>query len=364
MFTYVGEIEEVRYSTVLGWAVDALRPDEPVRVALAVNGKNVAEAVTDPRHRFEMVAPVHVMSSTAVEVLLYDEEGTQVQSLVWGESRRRLPAEWKNGSHMAYPSFFVAGAAKSGTTSLHVYLDQHPDIFMSKPKEPFFFEAEYDRGPGYYYRRYFGGWNGQREVGESRHRNLYLPYIPARIHDYNPQARILAILRNPAERTISHWWHWRSRGEEPLALFDALQVDLERIRNGGRIFTPDQISQYAIRVDQGFGVFRTYLDTGYYLEQLLRYAELFGRSRLHVVLAEDLFGDPEPTMAGIFSFLGVDSAIAGRLKYDVYNDAVPGKDREVAQDAWKWLIAHYEPQNRKLEEFIGRSLAAWNQPPR
>src|SRR5204862_1223537 len=123
----------------------------------------------------------------------------------------RLPPEWKNGSRMALPSFFVVGAAKSGTTSLHVYLDQHPDIFMSKPKEPFFFEAEYDRGPEYYYRRYFGGWNGQREVGESRHRNLYFPYIPARIHSYNPNARIIAVLRNPAERAISHWWHWYAR---------------------------------------------------------------------------------------------------------------------------------------------------------
>src|SRR5436190_811051 len=161
MFTYVGEIEEVRYSTVLGWAVDAMRPDEPVKVALAVNGKSVAETMTNRDHRFEMVAPMHVMSSTAVEVLLYDEEGAPVQSLVWGESAKRLPPVWKNGSRMALPSFFVVGAAKSGTTSLHVYLDQHPDIFMSKPKEPFFFEAEYDRGPEYYYRRYFGGWNGQ-----------------------------------------------------------------------------------------------------------------------------------------------------------------------------------------------------------
>ncbi len=226
MFSYVGEIEEVRYSTVLGWAVDALRPDEPVRVALAVNGKSVAETVTNREHRFEMAAPVHVMSSTPLEVLLYDEEGQQVQSLVWGESARKLPAEWKSGAHMAFPSFFVVGAAKSGTTSLHVYLDQHPDIFMSKPKEPFFFEAEYDRGPEYYYRRYFGGWDGQREVGESRHRNLYFPYIPARIHQYNPEALILAILRNPAERAISHWWHWYARGKEDLGLFDALQADL------------------------------------------------------------------------------------------------------------------------------------------
>src|SRR5258706_16165540 len=97
MFTYVGEIEEVRYSTVLGWAVDAMRPDEPLRGALAVNGKSVAETMTNRDHRFEMVAPMHVMSSTAVELLLYDVDGTPVRSLVWGESAKRLPPERKNG---------------------------------------------------------------------------------------------------------------------------------------------------------------------------------------------------------------------------------------------------------------------------
>jgi hypothetical protein len=264
---------------------------------------------------------------------------------------------------MAFPSFFVVGAAKSGTTSLHVYLDQHPDIFMSKPKEPFFFEAEYDRGPEYYYRRYFGGWKSEREVGESRHRNLYLPYIPARIHGYNPEARIIAILRNPAERAISHWWHWRSRGQEPLPLVDALQADLERIQDGGKISAQDKVSEYAARIDQGYGVHRTYLDTGYYLEQLLRYETLFGRARLHIVLAEDLFGNPEQTVSGVFSFLDVDSGVARRAKYDVYNDALPGKEQQVTAEVWSWLIDHYRLHNRELENFLGRSLAAWNEPP-
>jgi hypothetical protein len=214
MSPYFGEVEEVRYSTVTGWATDASRPDEPVQVALSVNGDRVAEALTNGEHRFELIAPVHVMSSTTVKVLVYDPDGNEVDSLVWGESARRMPSEWKKGSRFASPSFFVVGAAKSGTTSLHVYLDQHPDIFMSKPKEPFFFEAEYDRGFDFYYRRYFGGWKGQREVGESRHRNLYFPFVPARIHAYNPEARILAVLRNPVERAISHWWHWYARGRK------------------------------------------------------------------------------------------------------------------------------------------------------
>jgi hypothetical protein len=368
MSPYIGEIEEVRYSTVLGWATDALRPDEPVRVALFINGESVAETVTNREHHFEMVAPGNIMASTTVEVLLFDEEGTKVQSLVWGESARRVPAEWKNGSRMAFPSFFVVGAAKSGTTSLHVYLDQHPDIFMSKPKEPFFFEAEYDRGPEYYYRRYFGGWNGEREVGESRHRNLYLPYIPERIHCYNPEARILAILRNPAERAISHWWHcfrggfdWHTRGKESLGLFDALQADLKRIRSGAVVWPPEEIARYAADAgDERQGSQRTYLDTGYYLEQLKRYEAVFGRSRMHVILADDLFQEPAKTMAGIFSFLGVDPSFADTQKYGVFNDSPVGKDQQVTPEVWRWLVDHYKPYNDALEGFLDRSLEMWN----
>lgn len=368
MFSYVGEIEEVRYSTVLGWAVDALRPDEPVKVALAVNGKSVAETVTDEEHRFEMIVPTNVMASTAVEVLLYNEQGTPVRSLVWGESERRLPPEWRNGAHMAFPSFFLVGAAKSGTTSLHVYLDQHPDIFMCKPKEPFFFEAEYDRGPEYYYRRYFGGWKGQREVGESRHRNLYLPYVPARIHQYNPEARIIALLRNPVERAISHWWH-RMRGgfdrhahsKESLALFDALQADLERIRNGATVSTPEEIAHYSSNAgDEGQDDHRTYLDSGYYLEQLQRYEALFGRSKMHVVLADDLFQDPAKTMEGIFTFLHVEPSVAAQQKYEVFNDSPVGKDQQVTPEVWQWLVDHYKPYNQALEGYLGRSLDMWN----
>lgn len=61
-------------------------------------------------------------------------------------------------------------------------------------------------------------------MGESRHRNLYLPYVPVRIHNFNPEAKLVAVLRNPAERAASHWWHWRSRGLEqlgPWASFEA-----------------------------------------------------------------------------------------------------------------------------------------------
>jgi hypothetical protein len=362
MPTYTGEIEQVRYSTILGWASNIEVPEEALRAVLKINGECVAETATDADHRFELIAPVHVMSSTDVRVSVRDSEGSEVRELVWGESERPLPSEWKNGSHFRLPSFFVVGAAKSGTTSLHVYLDQHPDIFMSKPKEPFFFEAEYGRGPEYYYRRYFGGWRGEREVGESRHRNLYMPYIPARIQAFNPQARIIAILRNPAARAISHWWHWYARGKESLPLFEALQADLERIQAGQHVRTVEEIERYRQCVgDEGQGYYRTYLDTGYYLEQLQRYEARFGIDRIHVILMDD-FREPEKTLAGVFRFLDVDPGVASGLNYELLNEAPAGKEQQITPEAWNWLVRHYQPYNRQLESYLERSLAMWNCP--
>jgi sulfotransferase family protein len=364
MFTYIGEIVEVRYSTILGWAMNASRPDDPVHVVLIINGIAVAETVTDSQKRFEIAAPVHVMSSTAVEVSLRDNNGNPVHSMLWGESAREAPLEWKTGSRMSFPSFFVVGAAKSGTTSLHVYLDRHPNIFMSKPKEPFFFEAEYNRGPDYYYRRYFGGWNGQRHVGESRHRNLYLPYVPARIYTYNPEAYIVAILRNPTERAISHWWHWYARRKENLRLFDALQADLRRIQEGVNLSEPEEITRHAMNTgDEGQGHHRTYLDSGYYLEQLSRYEALFGRSKIHIVLADDLFQEPVQTMEEIFDFLDVDPSVAADHSHERFNEAPSGRGSEVTGEVLQWLVDHYRPHNHALARWLGRSLDMWNQPP-
>jgi hypothetical protein len=78
---------------------------------------------------------------------------------------------------MRRPTFLILGGAKCGTSSIRYYMDQHPEVFFSTPKEPIFFEAEYERGLDFYWQKYFQGWNGECAVGEARVYNLYLPYV-------------------------------------------------------------------------------------------------------------------------------------------------------------------------------------------
>lgn len=141
-------------------------------------------------------------------------------------------------------NLFVLGAAKCGTTTLHHYLNQHPSILMAHPKEPLFFEAEYECGNDFYHEKYFATWDGQPIQGEARHRNLYLPFVVPRIKAYAPDdAKFLVILRNPVDRAYSHWWHNYSWGDEKKSFEEAIEDNLERLEKG-HLFETEQDADF------------------------------------------------------------------------------------------------------------------------
>jgi hypothetical protein len=279
------------------------------------------------------------------------------------QSQRSLPTEWRAGAHLRQPSLFVLGTAKCGTTAFHHYLSQHPDIFMSNPKEPFFFEAEYHKGPEFYFNRYFRDWTGERIAGESRHRNLYLPFVPKRIHSYNPNAKFIAILRNPVERAVSHWWHWHSRSLEQLPLEEALKSDQERIESGAGLQSASEIEFYSSTLDPyGKGSFRTYLDSGYYYDQLERYMSRFGRNRILIILHDDFSRCTCEVVAKAFEFLECDPSVVHRISFDRINQSAPGMVEHVDSHVMAWLVNHFRPYNRRLESLLDVDLSVWDSP--
>ena len=141
---------------------------------------------------------------------------------------------------MPMPNFLVIGAAKSGTTALYHTLKQHPQIFMSPVKEPHFFAFEGERpvycGPGDRelfnprvvfrledYVRLFDGLRAQTAVGEASVQYLMRSdAAAARIRQHIPRAKLIAILRQPADRAYSHYIMLRSQGLERLSFTQAL----------------------------------------------------------------------------------------------------------------------------------------------
>jgi hypothetical protein len=200
---------------------------------------------------------------------------------------------------MTMPNFFIIGAQKAGTTSLYHYLDQHPQIYMSPVKEPHFFEGMYQeyRWPGFRispvtdlrdYQALFEGVSDEKAIGEVSTSYLYSEKAPGLIKRSIPDAKLIAVLRNPADRAYSNYLHLVQLGLEPLASFaDALQAEEGRVRDK-------------------WGPMWYYRRKGFYRAQIERYFDTFGPDQVMVYLYDDLRGHSLDVLRGIFRFLGVD----------------------------------------------------------
>lgn len=204
---------------------------------------------------------------------------------------------------MTLPNFLIIGAPKSGTTTLHYVLSQHPEVFMCPVKEAGFFWAYGQevrlQGPGVeklrnrlvsdrsQYEKLFSGAETRSAIGESSVRYLSSPRAPRQIHAMIPHARLVAALRQPAERAYSAFTHNLRDGLEPCRDFAAA---IAQDRSGER----------------DSWLFCRYLDRGFYAAALKRYLEHFDPRQMHITLLEDLIQDPQAYFRELFAFLGVD----------------------------------------------------------
>lgn len=223
---------------------------------------------------------------------------------------------------MSLPNFLLIGAAKAGTTSLYHYLGQHPEVYMSPVKEPNFLafapgETAHYRGPldaerlsrpytidRAAYERLFDGVAGQRAVGEASHWYLYHPGAPARMRQIVPEARLLAVLRNPVDRAYSTYLHLRRTGQETLPTFTAaLDAEAGRIADGW--------------------AWGHYTRRGFYHAQLQRVYAAFPAAQVHVMLYDDLQADPLKLMQDAYRFLGVDPTFVPDLSLRFQQSGIP-----------------------------------------
>jgi Sulfotransferase domain len=297
------------------------------------------------------------------------------------------------------PNFLVLGAPKCGTTSLHAYLRQHPDVFLPEEKEVIFFEAEYERGLAFYRQRYFEGWSGEAAVGEVSCYKLYLPFVPARIHESLDGVRLVAVLREPGERAYSHWWHRYARRTEHRSFREVVESDAKDPGLDGEFTGAAGAQTWRKGIYPGTVTPRklNHLALGCYAEQLGRYLDLFPASRIEIVLFEDLSRDPEAVVRRLWAFLRVDpghpltdsaprnvrSGVRDTLAWAYlfranealrFSRLLPESARRFARgllagrkvdqppmdvETRRFLDAFFAERNRKLEALIGRDLTAW-----
>lgn len=216
------------------------------------------------------------------------------------------------------PNLFIIGAPKCGTTSLYEYLRGHPQIFMSVVKEPCYFARDlardhsgnflvYERDEKLYADLFAAAGDAAR-LGEGSTRYLYSKDAPALIDQASPDARIIAMLRNPIDMIHSLHAHKLAAGTEDLADFDeALAAEPERMKG-------ERLPQHSNPL------LATYTDRARFGEQLPRWFDTFGRDRVHVMIFEDMVREPQQEFRRLLEFLGVDPAYQPE-SFAAYNTA-------------------------------------------
>jgi len=248
------------------------------------------------------------------------------------------------------PNLFLIGAQKSGTTTLAGMLDSHPEVFMCSPKEPGFLafgEAGYRGLDGFGRLAQAASWvissreaylalfekapQAARWLGDASTWYLSEPGTAERLHEFNPDARILVILRHPAERAYSAWCHARRDGEEPCEDF-AEALGMEQNRSN---------ASHLLR----------YREMGRYASQLQRYFDHFGRQRVLVMLYEELRDEPERLWDRCCDFLGIDRSVG-----------LPPTERKNRSGMPRSRVLHRlkrsEGLKRLLKKVLSRRLAA------
>jgi hypothetical protein len=240
------------------------------------------------------------------------------------------------------PDVFIVGAPKCGTSAMDQYLAAHPDIFMAK-KEMHVFGSDLHFGPQFYrrsqeaYLEEFAARKGQRRAGEASVWYLFSTRAAAEIHAFNPEARILIMLREPAEMLYSLYYQFRFDGNEHLPTFEeALAAEDER-RAGRRVTRETYLARGLV-----------YRETARYTEQVRRYFEVFGREQVQVIIYDDLAADARAVYSRTLAFLGVDPT---RIETDF---PVINGNKSVKHSALRGLLN--DPLVRSTAVAIGRRL--------
>jgi hypothetical protein len=259
------------------------------------------------------------------------------------------------------PDFIVIGAAKSGTTSLYGALAEHPfvkpcsttDPYFLKTKEVHFFDYGYYRGEDWY-RSHFP-LERERDEFEREHGRPFLTgeaspsyishvWAPTRVRQLVPDAKLIAVFRNPVDRAYSQFQMSRKEGVEELETFEeAIDREDERLRP-----EVERMAANPRYLSWDYGCW-SYLSRSRYAEQVERWLDQFPREQLLFLKAEDLFVDPQQVLDRVHEFLGLPAhgyEEVTRLNPGAYDDAISPETRARLAD-------YFRPHNERLRELTG-----------
>jgi len=260
------------------------------------------------------------------------------------EAGRRVELKLRSRDARALPDAMIIGAMKSGTSSLHYYLTQHPQVIPPLRKEVHYFDLNFDRGESWYRANFGRAGQGGVNIDSSPY-YLFHPRVPQRAHDLLPDARLIVLLRDPVRRAYSHYWHERDKGREPLSFEGALAAESDRIDRDH-----ERLALGEIECSDAHQYF-SYLARGRYAEQLEDWFAEYPRGQFLVLRFEDLARDALGVLNTTLGFLGLPPATEVSLEARNTRKYPPMADATAAR-----LRDHFEPHNRRLEALLGQPM--------
>jgi hypothetical protein len=252
------------------------------------------------------------------------------------------------------PDFLIIGAQKAATTALYAYLRWHPGITGPSFKEVSFFDRHYARGDAWYrahlparprlwaVKQRYGEWP---LVGEASPSYLFHPQAAERVARLMPQAKLIAVLRNPVDRAFSHYQHEVALGREELSFEEALDAEPERM--SGELERMARDPSYFSHDWWNY----TYTARGHYAEQLERWFAVFPREQVLVLISEELLQQPAEGYARTLEFLR-----ARPHELTAFPRIFAREYKEMSPATRERLDREFEDANRQLAELLGREL--------
>ena len=234
----------------------------------------------------------------------------------------------------ALPDFVVIGAGRSGTSFFYNLLSQHPHVEPAAKKELHYFDLLFEAEDVEWYRQCFPQprlKDGHRTISGEATPYMSSQLAPQRMAEVIPEAKLIALLRNPVDRAYSDYQQVTRKGRETRTFEEAM--DYENLDDAPRKFLSKSI----------------------YVDQLLRWSEFFDREQMLVLKSEDFFEDPAGTLKPVLSFL--DLPEWKPKVWDLHYKRNKG-DYEGGMDpaTRRRLEEYFEPHNRRLYDFLGQDF--------
>ncbi len=260
------------------------------------------------------------------------------------------------------PDFLIIGAQKSGTTALHSYLIQHPQLIAPSEKELHFFDTP-DTGSHDDYRKLFPKrYFSKKQAFESTPRYMYYPGTAKRIFDFNPAMKLVIVLRDPVLRAFSAWNMYRQMMNAPKRIEFFKQLEKrspqERIHS---FFYKGSFPEFEEWVDREMSdsfdtelIEPSVVRRGNYKTQIEHFLNYFPKEQFHFIASEQLESNTLFELNRIAQFIGIQAF--DNLALNLSKKHQREYDQSISETLYSRLLNYYQKQNKGIEELVGLEL--------